>query len=119
MLAEIFAFFIMAVLVAVGPKRAVPLFLIGGGAFTIFTIGALAIVGGAAAIALQTAKGRGIWTFFSDAKVEVRKVVWPSRQETIQTTLIVFLMVILVGIILWLLDIFLLWAVKLLTGQGG
>ncbi len=45
LLAEIFAFFIMAVLVAMGPKRAVPLFLIGGGAFTIFTVGALSLVG--------------------------------------------------------------------------
>lgn len=47
-LAEIYAFFIMVVLVALGPQRAVPLFLIGGGLFTIFTIGALGIVGGAA-----------------------------------------------------------------------
>ncbi|MFT5196180.1 MAG: hypothetical protein ACI9EW_000551 [Cellvibrionaceae bacterium] len=47
--AEIFAFFIMAVLVAVGPKKAVPLFLLGGGAFTIFTIVALSVVGFAAA----------------------------------------------------------------------
>ena len=46
--AEIFAFFIMSVLIAVGPKRAVPLFLLGGGAFTIFTIGALSLVGFAA-----------------------------------------------------------------------
>ncbi|MCB9102381.1 MAG: hypothetical protein H6632_22780 [Anaerolineales bacterium] len=44
-LAELFAFFIMAVLVAIGPKRAVPLFLIGGGLFTLFTIAALGMVG--------------------------------------------------------------------------
>lgn len=50
LLAEAFAFFIMAVLVALGPKRAVPLFLIGGGAFTIFTLGALLIVGVGAAL---------------------------------------------------------------------
>ena len=48
-LAELFAFFIMVVLVSLGPKRAVPIFLIGGGAFTIFTVIALSIVGGAAA----------------------------------------------------------------------
>jgi hypothetical protein len=48
LLAEFYAFFIMAVLVILGPKRAVPLFLIGGGAFTIFTIGALSIVGATA-----------------------------------------------------------------------
>ncbi len=45
LIAEIFAFFIMAVLVALGPKRAVPLFLLGGGAFTIFTMFALTLVG--------------------------------------------------------------------------
>lgn len=49
LLAEVYAFFIMAVLVSMGPKRAVPLFLIGGGAFTIFTIIALGTVGYAAA----------------------------------------------------------------------
>lgn len=45
LLAEVYAFFIMSVLVSMGPKRAVPLFLIGGGAFTIFTIIALSMVG--------------------------------------------------------------------------
>ena len=45
LIAEVFAFFIMAVLVAVGPRRAVPLFLLGGGAFTIFTLMALSLVG--------------------------------------------------------------------------
>lgn len=44
-LAETFAFAIMVALVALGPKRAVPLFLLGGGAFTIFTLGALSLVG--------------------------------------------------------------------------
>lgn len=49
LLAEVFAFFIMVVLVAMGPKRAVPLFLLGGSAFTIFTVGALSLVGLSAA----------------------------------------------------------------------
>ena len=48
-MAEFYAFFIMAVLVAVGPKKAVPLFLVGGGAFTIFTVFALGYVGLSAA----------------------------------------------------------------------
>jgi hypothetical protein len=61
-LAELFAFFIMAVLVAVGPKRAVPLFLIGGGAFTIFTIVALSMVGAAAA-------GNPEWAFLTQGIV--------------------------------------------------
>lgn len=71
-LAEFFAFFIMVVLVALGPKRAVPLFLIGGGLFTIFTIGALTIVG-------ITAAGNGPdWIFLGDqivAKLQSQGVV--------------------------------------------
>jgi hypothetical protein len=50
MVAELFAFFIMAVLVLMGPQRAVPLFLLGGGAFTIFTVFALGFVGVNAAL---------------------------------------------------------------------
>ncbi len=69
-------------------------------------------------IALATARGRRTIGFVKDARTEVRKVVWPTRNETLQTTLIVMIMVVLVGILLWIMDSFLLWAVKLLTGQG-
>ena len=54
-----------------------------------------------------------------ESKAEVRKVVWPTRQETVQTTLLVIAMVVLVGIMLWLMDMFLRWAVMILTGQGS
>ena len=54
-----------------------------------------------------------------DAKLEVRKVVWPTRQETIQTTLVVLVMVLIIGILLWLVDMLLLAIVRALTGQGG
>jgi preprotein translocase subunit SecE len=46
-------------------------------------------------------------------------VVWPSRAETVQTTLAVMFIVLLVGIALWLLDMLLLWAIQIVTGQGG
>ena len=69
-------------------------------------------------ITLATAKGRRALGFVKDARTEVRKVVWPTRNETLQTTLIVMIMVVLVGVLLWIMDSFLLWAVKLLTGQG-
>lgn len=78
----------------------------------------LAVVGVALAIALQTVQGRRTLGFVKDARTEVRKVVWPSRRETVQTSLIVLIMVVIVGILLWVMDSFLLWAVKLLTGQG-
>lgn len=82
-------------------------------------VGLLATIAVAAFIAFQTEKGRQTWSFFQDAQIEVRKVVWPTRQETIQTTLIVILMVVLIAIFLWLLDMFLGWAIGLLLGRGG
>ena len=82
-------------------------------------LGLLAAAGISIAIALQTEKGRHIWGYFQDAQIEVRKVVWPTRQETIQTTLIVVIMVVIVAIILWLLDMFLGWSIGSLMGHGG
>ncbi len=82
-------------------------------------VGLLAISGAAAAIALQTDPGRRLWQFGLDARMEVRKVVWPTRQETLQTTLIVIVMVLIVGIVLWLFDLVLMGILRFLTGQGG
>jgi preprotein translocase subunit SecE len=79
-------------------------------------LGLLAVVGVAVAVALQSAAGRRIWAFAVDSRTEVRKVVWPSRQETIQTTLIVFGMVLVIGIILWLVDMMFLSIVRAVTG---
>lgn len=79
----------------------------------------VAIVLLALGIVLTTATGRNVWAFALDAKQEVRKVVWPSREETMKTTLLVFGMVFVVGLILWFLDMFLFWGIRNLTGQGG
>ena len=68
---------------------------------------------------LTTDIGRAVWSFVLESKMEVRKVVWPTREETMRTTLLVFAMVFIVGLILWLLDMFLFWGVRLLTNQGG
>jgi len=81
-------------------------------------LGLLAVTGIAVAIVMQTAMGRGTWRFAVDSRTEVRKVVWPSRQETVQTTLIVFAMVLVMGIVLWLFDTALGAILKALTGQG-
>ncbi len=67
----------------------------------------------------KTELGASWFKYLVHTKKEVRQVVWPTRKETVQTTLIVVIAVILVGIFLWLIDMFFLWAVKLLTGQGG
>ena len=54
-------------------------------------------------------------SYVRDTQIEVRKVVWPSRQETVQTTMIVLLMVMVVALILWAFDSLLGWAVRALT----
>jgi preprotein translocase subunit SecE len=82
-------------------------------------LGLLAVAAVSVFVALQTQMGMATWNFGRSAALEVRKAVWPSRQETVQTTLLVMVMVIIMGLMLWLFDMFLLWAVKLLTGQGG
>jgi preprotein translocase subunit SecE len=102
-------------------------FLVAGalGAFYYFgdqslllrVVGLLAVIGLALALGFRTQKGRDIWAFMKEAQVEVRKVVWPTRQETVRMTLIVVLMVVTVAGFLWVLDAGLSWLVQWLTGQ--
>ena len=82
-------------------------------------LGLVVVVLAAAGLMLTTAVGQSVWQFALESKQEVRKVVWPTREETVRTTLLVFAMVTIVGLILWFLDMFLFWGVRLLTGQGG
>jgi len=73
----------------------------------------------ALAIMFSTDLGRSGWEFALESKQEVRKVVWPTREETIRTTLLVFGLVIIVGLFLSLLDWASVSAIKTLTGQGS
>lgn len=82
-------------------------------------LGLIVIVAVVLGMLLTTGLGRSVWSFVQESKVEVRKVVWPTKDETTRTTLLVFAMVTVVALILWLLDMFLFWGVRLLTGQGG
>lgn len=77
----------------------------------LLVLGAVALL-----VALQTEKGAGIWRLLRESVVEVRKVVWPSRQETNQTTLIVIAVVIVMAIILWLLDTLFGWIASMIIG---
>jgi len=77
--------------------------------------GLLVMMGLAIFVALHTGKGQYAWGFLQDTQTEVRKVVWPSRQETLQTTGIVIVMVIVMAILIWLIDSFLFWLVQTLT----
>lgn len=107
----------------------VAVLLLAGGIFAFYhfeeqllvvrVLGLLAVAGISIFIAAQSTLGKNILGFVSGANTEVRKVVWPTRAETLQTTLAVLVIVLLVGIFLWLLDMLLLWAIQLLTGQGS
>lgn len=75
---------------------------------------AAAIVAGL--IAVQTERGQGIWTLIKDARTEIRRVVWPTNQETTQTTLVVLVIVLVFALILWGLDSLLSWIVSSIIG---
>ena len=75
-------------------------------------LGMLAVAVVAFFIVASSDPGRRGLSFVKEARVEVRKVVWPTRQETLQTTIAVLFMVVLVAIMLWLFDMFLGWGVS-------
>lgn len=76
----------------------------------------LAGLGAATVIGLSSAPGQMLKKFLQDAQIEVRKVVWPTRQETWQTTLIVAVAVLIIGILIWVIDMILSWVVRMLMG---
>ncbi len=78
-------------------------------------IALLLATGIAVAVALKTQLGVETLEFIQGSRTELRKVVWPTRAETTQTTLIVIAMVIIMGLLLWLLDALLFWLVRLIT----
>ena len=79
-------------------------------------LGLVVLAALAGMLALQTAKGAAFWTLVKGSRTEIRKVVWPTRQETVQTTMIVVAFVIVVALVLWGLDSFLGWLVSLAIG---
>ncbi len=82
-------------------------------------LGVLAVAAISLAVAYQTGMGRQVVGFLSGAQNEVRRMIWPTRTETVQTTMAVIIIVLVVGVFLWMLDMFLLRAVQFLTGQGS
>ena len=82
-------------------------------------IGLLVMVGITLAIIYQTEVGRSSWGYVVASRNEVRKVVWPSRQETVQTTAMVVVMVFVMALLLWIIDWFLAQGVQMLTSTGG
>jgi preprotein translocase subunit SecE len=83
----------------------------------LYRVLALIVIAAVAAfLALQTAKGKSFFVLAKEARAEIRKVVWPTRQETTQTTLIVVAVVLVMALLLWGLDSLLGWLVSLIVG---
>lgn len=81
-------------------------------------IGIIVITAVAIVVGLQTLQGKRGQDFLREAQIELRKVVWPTRQETIQTTMVVIGIVLVTGLFMWAVDSFLLWGIGKLAGHG-
>jgi preprotein translocase subunit SecE len=82
-------------------------------------LGWLVLLGIIAGILLQTRHGKLALSFVRESRIELRKVYWPTRQETMQTTLVVGAMVVVLALLLWGMDGILMWLIGWLTGQRG
>jgi preprotein translocase subunit SecE len=122
----------------VEPKTAAPLdtvllalsFVVLAGGITAFywfanqlpsAVRVLMVLGGlgaAVALAYQTQAGKAMWGYVRGAQVEIRKTTWPTRQESLQATLMIAVVVLITALMLWGLDSLLLWGVKSVTGRG-
>lgn len=109
-----------------GPKWILILLLLAGGIYANYfyasqpllfrVIGLVVIVIAAVALAFNTQKGAGVWTLLKGAQVEARRVVWPTRQERNQTTLVVVAFILVMALILWGLDSLLGWITSMIIG---
>ena len=69
-----------------------------------------------AVVFLMSQPGREFYQYAQESIAETKKVVWPTRKETLQTTAIVFAFVVVMALFLWMVDASLLWIVKKLLG---
>jgi preprotein translocase subunit SecE len=81
--------------------------------------GVIVAVAAGIGVVFTSFQGQLLWKFIQGARVELRKVVWPTREETIQTTLVVLVFALIGGVFFWLLDLVLLFVTSRITGQGG
>ncbi|WP_285817843.1 preprotein translocase subunit SecE [Echinimonas agarilytica] len=81
--------------------------------------GVIVAIAVALVVAAQTTKGQTAVAFARESRTEVKKVVWPTRQEAIQTTLIVFAVTAITALLLWGLDAVLIRVVAFITGVSA
>jgi preprotein translocase subunit SecE len=78
----------------------------------------LMVLGGTAVgigIAMTSTQGQRLWHFIQGSRVEIRKVVWPTKQETTQTAIAVFVFTLVMMLFFWALDSGLLWLTRTLV----
>lgn len=104
------------------------LFIIGGIATNAYfdnvalalrVAGGLILMGIVLGLAILTPQGQTAWEFMKGSRAEMRKVTWPTRQETVQTAMVVVVMVVIASLILWAFDGILLYLIGFITGQRG
>jgi preprotein translocase subunit SecE len=110
-------------------KLVVAILLVIGGVAGYYVLGAqpvwvrwLAVAAGlvlAGVVIAFSRYGTALKQFWADSRVELRKIVWPNRQETGMTTLVVMVFLVIAGLFFWGVDLVLAWATRALTGQGG
>lgn len=108
-------------------KWLIAILLVGGGLFSFYyfeevshllrIVALLASVGIAVFVASKTETGRSTLDFIHESHLEIRKVVWPTREETLQMTGVVILMVVILAILIWVIDSTLIWLVRLITNH--
>jgi preprotein translocase subunit SecE len=82
----------------------------------------LLVLGGLAAcigVAATSTQGQRVWAFIQGSRIEIRKVVWPTKQETMQTAIAVFIFTLVMALFFWALDSGLLWLTRTLVGSAG
>ena len=85
----------------------------------VFRVPAMIIMGVMClALGFSTKKGKVAWQFCKDAKLELHKVDWPTTQETVQSAIVVVIMVIIMSLLLWVFDTILFKLIAWITGQG-
>ncbi len=109
----------LAAAVAIALVGFVAYYYFGDASVALRSLGVLVAVGIAVFVGLQSAQGQTLWRFIQAARAELRRVVWPTREETIQTTIAVLVFALIMGVFFWLLDLGLLYATSKITGQGG
>ncbi|MEO8316090.1 MAG: preprotein translocase subunit SecE [Pseudomonadota bacterium] len=111
--------FLLWVAIALALAGVVAFYMLGNQPTWIRWLAVAAGVGLGALVFGLSARGRDFMQFVVEARSELRKVFWPTRQETWMTTAVVFGFAVIAGVFFWVLDLLLAWATRTLAGLGG